>query len=115
MHFMCHLVQGTKVPRTEVLAVVRLVIQHDDIHLAPKPPNRWYAECAESFGYDTISDTTILQCIAAHINKQVRAKDILKLERRAVIESWPVVKQAIFTAVDYLRTIELSNRSPFCA
>lgn len=72
----------------------------------------------EDVGYDTISDTTMLQCIAAHLNKQVRAKDILKLERRAVIESWPVVKQAIFTAVDYLRTelrVPVSRLLPYDA
>jgi hypothetical protein len=57
----------------------------------------------EDAGYDTISDTTVLQSIAANINKQVRAKDILKLDRDAVIDSWPIVKEAIFTAVDYIR------------
>ena len=72
----------------------------------------------EDVGYDTISDTTMLQCIAAHINKQVRAKDILKLERTVVIESWPAVKEAIFTAIDYLRTelrVPVSRLLPYDA
>src|SRR5579864_5645020 len=54
----------------------------------------------EDAGFDTIPDTTVLQCIAAHINKQVRARDILKLDRDVVIEAWPVVKEGIFTAVE---------------
>jgi hypothetical protein len=69
-------------------------------------------------GYDTISDTTVLQCIAAHINKQVRAKDILKLDRRTVIDCWPLVKEAIFAAVDYLRTelrVPVSRLLPYDA
>jgi hypothetical protein len=72
----------------------------------------------EDAGFDTISDTTILQCIAAHLNKQVRAKDILKLDREAVIEAWPVVKEGIFTAVDYLRTemrVPVSKLLPYDA
>lgn len=72
----------------------------------------------EDVGFDTISDTTMLQCIAAHLNKQVRAKDILKLERSAVIECWPTVKDAIFAAVDYLRTelgVPVSRLLPYDA
>lgn len=69
-------------------------------------------------GYDTISDTTVLQCIAAHVNRQVRAKDILKLSRDEVIACWPVVKGAIFAAVDYLRTelrVPVSRLLPYDA
>lgn len=72
----------------------------------------------EDVGYATISDTTVLQCIAAHINKQVRAKDILKLDKTPFIDAWPVVKQAIFTAVDYLRTqlrVPVSKLLPYDA
>jgi len=72
----------------------------------------------EDAGFDTIPDTTVLQCIAAHINKQVRARDILKLDRDVVIEAWPVVKEGIFTAVDYVRTelrIPVSKILPYDA
>jgi len=72
----------------------------------------------DDVGYDSISDTTMLQCIAAHLNKQVRARDILKLERGAVIDSWPIVKQGIFAAVDYLRTeiqVPVSRLLPYDA
>lgn len=72
----------------------------------------------DDVGYATISDTTVLQCIAAQINKQVRAKDILKLDKNAAIDSWPTVKKAIFTVVDYLRTelrVPVSKLLPYDA
>ncbi len=55
-------------------------------------------------GFETIPESTVLQCIAAHLIKQVRARDILKLDKDDVIDSWPTVKDGIFAAVDYLRT-----------
>lgn len=58
----------------------------------------------EDVQYDTVPDSTVLQCIAANLVKQVRAKDILKLPKAEVIKSWPVVKDGLFTAVDYVRT-----------
>jgi hypothetical protein len=72
----------------------------------------------EDVGYDTVSDITMLQCIAAHLNKQVRAKDILKLDRDAVIKCWPSVKDSIFSVVDYLRTelrVPVSRLLPYDA
>ncbi len=57
----------------------------------------------EDVGYDAIPASTVLQCIAAHLRRQVRARDILRLKRQEVIDCWPVVKEAIFTAVDYCR------------
>jgi len=58
----------------------------------------------EDAHYDTVPDSTVLQCIAAHLVKQVRAKDILKLPKGDVVTSWPTVKDGIFTAVDYFRS-----------
>lgn len=57
----------------------------------------------ESVGYETVPDTTVLQCVSAHLVKQVRRKDILKLNRTKFINSWGTVKDGIFYAVDYLR------------
>jgi hypothetical protein len=58
----------------------------------------------EDAGYDTIPSSTVLQCISAHLSKQARRKDILKLDRSTVIDAWPTVKDGIFAAVDYLRS-----------
>lgn len=57
----------------------------------------------ESVGYETIPDTTVLQCVSAHLVKQVRRRDILKLNKTKFINSWETVKDGIFYAVDYLR------------
>lgn len=69
-------------------------------------------------GFDTIPESPVLQCIAANIIKQVRAKDILKLEKDQVIDCWPTVKNGIFAAVDYVRThlrIPVSRLLPYDA
>jgi len=58
----------------------------------------------EDADYDTIPESTVLQCIAAHLVGFVRRKDILKLDKYAVIKEWPTVKEGIFAAVDYLRS-----------
>lgn len=72
----------------------------------------------EDAGFETIPESTVLQCIAAHLIKQARARDILKLDRDNVIDSWPAVKEGIFTAVDYLRThlrVPVSRLLPYDA
>jgi hypothetical protein len=72
----------------------------------------------EDAGFETIPESTVLQCVAAHLIKQVRARDILKLDRDNVIDSWPVVKEGIFTAVDYFRThlrVPVSRLLPYDA
>ncbi|MBI5488799.1 MAG: DUF262 domain-containing protein [Deltaproteobacteria bacterium] len=58
----------------------------------------------EDAGFDTVPEQTVLQCIAAHVSGQLRARDILKLDKDAVIGSWPTVKEGIFAAVDFVRT-----------
>lgn len=54
-------------------------------------------------GYGTIPHSTVLQCVAASICKQIRRKDILKLDKSKFIKKWPIVKEAIEYAVDYLK------------
>lgn len=56
----------------------------------------------EDVGYETVPEVTVLQCIAAHVNNQIRRRDILKIPKPRFIDSWPVVKDGIFHAVDYL-------------
>jgi hypothetical protein len=72
----------------------------------------------EDAGYETVPESTVLQCIAAHLCGQVRSKDILQLNKKKFIEAWPVVKNGIFAAVDYLRThlrIPVSRLLPYDA
>ena len=66
--------------------------------------------------FDTISPSTILQCIAADICRKVRGKDILKLDKTEFIEKWQSVKDGIFAAVDYFRrylSIPVSRLLPY--
>jgi len=69
-------------------------------------------------GYETIPSSTILQCIAGYLIKDVKRKSILKLDKAKFIESWPVVKDAIFHAIDYFRSqyrIPVSRLLPYPA
>jgi hypothetical protein len=53
--------------------------------------------------FNTLPSSTILQCVAMYLSKQVRRQDILKLNKYDFIDVWPLVKDGIFQAVDYLR------------
>ena len=69
-------------------------------------------------GFDTIPPSTVLQCISAYLCQQVRRQDILKLDKCKFIESWELVKDGIFCAVDYIRThlrIPVSKLLPYNA
>lgn len=54
--------------------------------------------------FETIPAITILQCIAAHLKGGIRHADILRLDRQAVIECWPHVKETIFAAIDHMQS-----------
>ncbi len=72
----------------------------------------------EDAGYETIPTSTVLQCIAAYVSRQLRRRDILRLDKTEFIESWPAVKDGIFTAVDYFRNqllIPVSRLLPYPA
>jgi hypothetical protein len=72
----------------------------------------------EDVGFDTIPSATVLQCIAAHISQQMRRQDILKLDKYEFIDSWSVVKDGIFSAVDYIRNylrVPVSRLLPYNA
>ena len=67
-------------------------------------------------GYDTIPSSTMLQCLAACIIKEIKRKSILKLDKNKVIKSWPQVKDSIFHSVDYFRSryrIPVSRLLPY--
>lgn len=57
-----------------------------------------------SVGYDTVPPITILQCVAAVLCGHISRKDLLSLDRDRFIDGWPLVKEGIFAAVDYLRS-----------
>ena len=68
--------------------------------------------------FDTLPPSTVLQCIAADLVQMVRRQDILRLERSAVIDRWPMVKDGIFAAVDFIRSglrIPVSQLLPYNA
>ena len=72
----------------------------------------------EDAGYETIPTSTVLQCVSAQLCKQVRRKDILKLNKNKFIKEWPIVKDGIFHAVDYFRNhlrIPVSRLLPYPA
>ena len=57
----------------------------------------------EDASFDTIADTTILQCVAAAICEKVGRKEVLQLDKSKFIREWASVKKGIFAAVDYFR------------
>ena len=72
----------------------------------------------EDAGYETVPHSTVLQCVSAHLCKQVRRKDILKLSKSKFIKEWPTVKDGLFNAVDYIRAhlrIPVSRLLPYPA
>jgi hypothetical protein len=72
----------------------------------------------EDADYDTVPDSTVLQCVSACLVRQIRRKDILKLNKEEFIESWDKVTDALFTTVDYIRThlrIPVSELLPYNA
>jgi hypothetical protein len=72
----------------------------------------------EDAHFDTISGPTVLQCVSTYLGKNAKRRDILKIKKNKFIEAWPVVKDGIFTAVDYFRThfrIPVSNLLPYDA
>lgn len=54
--------------------------------------------------FDTIPAITILQCIAAHLKGGIRHSDILRLDRQAVIDCWPHVRETIFAGIDHMQS-----------
>lgn len=112
---------GTELTLFEIM-VAKTYDQEEDFDLAWEYEwlidNKGAEKDLEDAGYDTIPSSTILQCIAAHLCQQVKRKDILKLPKYDIIESWPIVKSGIFNAVDYLRShlrVPVSRLLPYNA
>ncbi len=72
----------------------------------------------ESVGYETVSDSTVLQAVAVCLVKECSKKQILKLDRKAFIDIWPEVESAFESAVDYFHDfyrIPVSQLLPYDA
>jgi hypothetical protein len=70
----------------------------------------------EDVGYGTLRPQVILQTVAAVLVKQVRRVDILRLSRERFVEVWDDAVDALFSAVDYLRSelrIPVSELLPY--
>lgn len=112
---------GTELTLFEIM-VAKSFDQHRNFDLAYEYDflinNNGAGKDLEDAGYDTIPSVTVLQCISAHLCQQVRRRDILKLPKKEIIDSWPVIKSGIFHAVDYLRTrlrVPVSRLLPYNA
>jgi len=72
----------------------------------------------EDAHFDTIPTSTVLQCISVYMAKSTKRSDILKLKKHKFIDAWPIVKDGIFTTVDYFRShfrIPVSHLLPYDA
>ncbi len=58
----------------------------------------------EDANFETIPPSVVLQCLSAYLCKQIRRRDILKIQKDDFIAAWPHVVDGIFAAVDYIRT-----------
>lgn len=60
--------------------------------------------------YEEIPDITIIQCLASIVQRGVRRKDILDIERSAVEENWHSTLENIRQAIDFLKTnVKVAN------
>jgi len=71
-------------------------------------------------GYDTLSDATVLQTVSVILSrtKECKKKEILKLNKKKVIDAWDDVIEAIEKTVDYFRSfyrIPVSKLLPYNA
>lgn len=70
----------------------------------------------ETVDYGTIPESVVLQTISIILVKECRKKDILKLQRKAVIGAWLPAADAIKEAIDYFRNtyrIPVSRLLPY--
>lgn len=112
---------GTELTLFEIMAA-KTYDQERDFDLATEYEwlidNNGVEKDLEDANFDTIPAVTVLQCVAAYMGRQIRRRDILRLDKQEFIDSWPTVKDGIFTAVDYIRThlrIPVSRLLPYNA
>ena len=72
--------------------------------------------CLRSAKFETIPEAIVIQGVGALSGKKIRSRDILKLKRDTFIENWNPMKQALFSAVDFVRhelRIPVSHLLPY--
>jgi uncharacterized protein with ParB-like and HNH nuclease domain len=75
-------------------------------------------ECLTTAKFETLPESTIMQCVAAIILKAVRSRDILKIRRDVFIENWEPMRAALFMAIDFVRSelrVPVSHLVPYPA
>lgn len=59
--------------------------------------------CLADAKFDTLPESVVMQCVAAIVSKAVRGRDILKIKRDGFIDAWPIMVDALFSTVDFIR------------
>lgn len=74
--------------------------------------------CLSEAKFDTLPASLVMQCVSAISSRAVRGRDILKIKREVFIETWPVMVESLFSAVDFIRSelrIPVSQLLPYPA
>lgn len=74
--------------------------------------------CLTTAKFETLPESTIMQCVAAITLRAVRSKDILKIRRETFIDKWEPMKASLFTAIDFIRSelrVPVSQLVPYPA
>jgi hypothetical protein len=75
-------------------------------------------ECLTAAKFETIAESIVMQCVAAITVRAVRSRDILQIGRDAFIAQWEPMKQALFMAIDFIRSelrVPVSQLVPYPA
>ncbi|MEQ3694604.1 MAG: DUF262 domain-containing protein [Thalassolituus sp.] len=74
--------------------------------------------CLAEAKFDTLPESVVMQCVSAIVSKAVRGRDILKIKRDVFIDTWPLMVESLFSAVDFIRSelrIPVSHLLPYPA
>ena len=72
--------------------------------------------CLRTAIFETIPESVVIQAVGALSGKKLRSRDILKIKRDAFIDTWPMMKDALFSAVDFVRQelrVPVSHLMPY--
>jgi hypothetical protein len=75
-------------------------------------------ECLREAKFETIPESTVMQCVAAITLGAVRSRDILKIPRDTFISNWEPMKSSLFMAIDFVRSelrVPVSQLLPYPA
>lgn len=74
--------------------------------------------CLAEAKFDTLPESVVMQCVSAIVSKAVRGRDILKIKRDVFIDTWQLMVESLFSAVDFIRSelrIPVSHLLPYPA